>query len=356
MIGALLVSGGVAHADAGAEVSIGGGVHAGEATSAFDARASWEHSDGGAAIGLGVRVRAIGDAIVTRDWDDAHDWLAIVRYLALRRDDGSFELAAGVQPIVTLGDGALAERVIPAVILDRRATGAHVRARTRAWRFDAVIDDVVAPEVIGTRAQWIRDDDERASVAIDLASDPLARFGATSVSAALTTRDRNVIDRIEAGARIETTADAGVWIAATTAAAWSDARFVLRGEATLGAPPPFGPLYALERDLMKVPEHGLGGAVRLDLDALGVHVDGSMRARPAQGAIFDARVAAPAYRDVQLAAIVAGNPSHHLYVGGGELRVRASTNAFVGIEAARQIDDASARAAWQATAWLGYGI
>ncbi len=55
--------GGAARADTGGEVAIGGGVHAGDAMTAVDARAGWERDGGGAAIGLGVRVRAIGDGV-----------------------------------------------------------------------------------------------------------------------------------------------------------------------------------------------------------------------------------------------------------------------------------------------------
>jgi hypothetical protein len=57
---------------------------------------------------------------------------------------------------------------------------------------------------------------------------------------------------------------------------------------------------------------------------------------------------------VQLAALVAGNPSRDLLIAGGALRVRAGARAFVGAEAARQLDETTARAAWQATAWLGF--
>jgi hypothetical protein len=363
---ALVVSAGPARADLGGEVAVGGGVHAGDPVAALDARADWAQAGGGAALGLGVRLRTIGDAFDRDDWRTADDWAAILRYAVLRRDDGTAELVAGAQPVITLGDGVLIDGVVPAALLDRRATGAHARLRTERATVEAVIDDVVAPTVIGARGVLARDpeSDRGAELAIELAGDPGQPFGAAAVSGALSTTYREVTDRLELGVRAESSRAAGAWLAARIAAALGETRFALRGEADAGSARdvavPFGPLEPILRaqpmSMSQAPPAGVGGAVRLTVDALAVRLDAEMRARPGTGGEYEARLIAPAFDDVQLAALVAGAPSRDLLVAGAALRARVGGRAFVSVEAARQYDLAmpgAPRAAWQATAWLG---
>src|SRR5262245_493812 len=264
---AVLAGAAVARADVGGAVAIGGGVRAGADVAAIDARADWASAGGGAAIGIGARVRAIGGAFARADWDDAADWLAIVRYVELRRaapDGDRADVVAGAMRAVTLGDGALVDGVAPAAILDRRATSVRARARVGRASFDAVIDDVTRPAVIGARGAYAPGDggDGGAELAVEAALDPAAPsmtgtrpFGAIAIAAAAPTHHREVTDRVELGATAQAAAGApgaGAWLAATTAAALGDARFALRGEVTLGTShdvaAPFGPLYLIERD------------------------------------------------------------------------------------------------------------
>ena len=393
-LGALLVSGAAARADVGGEVAVGGGVHAGDPVTALDARADWAAAGGGAALGLGVRVRTIGGGFDRGDWDSADDWAAILRYLVVRRDDGAAELVAGAQPVLSLGDGALIDGVVPAALLDRRATGAHARVRAGHAVIEAVIDDVVAPTVIGARGVLARDadPDRGARLAFEVAADPggpamssgatsggsvsggavsgaaSGWFGAAAVSGSLSTAYRAVTDRIELGARAESSRAAGAWLAASPEASRGDTRVALRAEVTAGTShdvaAPFGPLDAILRaqaasagaPVPPVASAGLGGAVRLTIDALAVRLDAEMRARPGTGGEYEARLVAPAFADVQLAALVAGDPGRGLVVAGGALRAPVGRRAFVGVEAARQYELAmasGARPVWQATAWLG---
>src|SRR5262245_28964296 len=122
----LLLLAGVARAEPAAEVTgsagVGAGFVDGQPTSAVDVRGdpAWESG----ALGLGARLRAVGDGIEKRDWDEVSDWIAIARYLVIRnradRTGNAHEwraaLAAG--PLADVGLGTR-------TIVDGYVTGAY---------------------------------------------------------------------------------------------------------------------------------------------------------------------------------------------------------------------------------------
>ncbi len=391
------VVGGTARADEqwGAQAGVGAGVVGVEPVSALDARGdlTWDAGE----VGLGMRLRVVGDDFVGADWDEIADWVGVVRYLVVRNraerdaarldaepDGWRVALAAGTLGAARVGTATLVDGLAAGAIADRRATGAHLRAGRGAIRAELLAADLAragvtalageAPAgpvaVVGAVAI-----DPRAPVTGDAGMIDTAPLAAASIAAAVDRtgelwRARFALDlgwapglgagaalvgsgerrrgRWVGRARIEAGAGTGGWIAA-----------------------PFGPLYLRLRDRVDGDRTlldaaragdlgGVGGAISggVSADELGA-ITASLRHRPGLGGELAARIALPEARRIQAAADVAWMPQQGALLAGAEARVELGRLMWSGVELARQyragdtMGLVAERPVWTATAWFG---
>ncbi len=368
-------------------VGVGAGLAGIEPVSAAEVRGdlAWD----GGAVGLGARVRVVGDEIATSDWDEVADWLAVLRYLVLRDEDDRSAARLG-QParwraafaagrLGAVRVGPLVDGLITDAIAERPATGAHVRVGYGDVEGELAIADVARGGVVAAAGRGpVGPLEIGASAAVDpraprhvmgtIEQAPLA-----AVEAGVGYGDRRRSIAIDAG--WEPGLGAGAAIVARGATRLGE-RVQVRGEAELGVgsdgwiAAPFGPLYLRQRDVAGPMETlvdraragDLGGVdaageLAIDVDDLGAASVG-VRRRPGLGVEIDGRAALPALRGVQAAAVAAW--SEDALLVGGEAHAELGRAMWSGLELARQYrpgDTAglyAERPVWQVTAWFGF--
>jgi len=115
------------------------------------------------ALGLFARVRFplqdIRDegAVRRRDWDEASDFVHILRYLHYRRSFRSFKLEAqeGEMLGLTLGHGSLVRDYSNIADPDHPHAGARFRLEASRVAVEAVLDNLVSPGVVGLRLEGV---------------------------------------------------------------------------------------------------------------------------------------------------------------------------------------------------------
>lgn len=306
---------------------------------------------GGAAwaLGIGGRVQWLaGEGLDETQWDDAAEWVRVVRYASY----GGERLTLRLQSLTDarLGDGAVIAGYTAGLDVDHPRLGAAAGWRDDDWTADVIVDDVIAPGLAGARVtralgDWELGGElvafERGAVAVDVAR----RWrGVRGYAAGVYLPGLAAAG--ELGARVELARD-GVTLAAQGELGYGTAGYVPRWA---------GPLYELERrDQLEHARAADDGApfafveTVIDVDAVGV-VASSFQRRPIQGDVVTVRVASPYYQRVQAAAWAA------LALGGpaavaGELRVSLPGRWFASADAARLYrGDAPL---WQATVAVG---
>jgi hypothetical protein len=397
LLAAVLASAGVPSASAeewGASAGVGAGLSGVEPVSAVDARGDLAWTGG--ELGLGVRLRVVGDRFATADWDEPADWLGVVRYLVVRNqadrdaarldaepDGWRLGLAAGSLGSVRVGTGTLVDGVSAGAIADQRATGLHLRAGRGASRAEAMTIDLARAGVAAASAEAPTGPvitigslavDPRAPVSAEtmIGAAPLA---AASIAAALDTSGEAWRARFALDLGWAPGLGAGVALVASgdrrlTSRVVGRAR-VEAGVGTAGwIPAPFGPLYLRLRDhvgdgtLLDAARAGrlggAGGAVSgaLAVDDLGA-VSASARYRPGLGGELSGRLALPVASRVQAGVDVAWMPAQDALLAGAEARVELGRWTWSGLEVARQYRPGDTmgltaeRPVWQATAWFG---
>lgn len=391
----LVVAASLAAAPASAEEvgwSAAGGVGAGfygaEPVSALELRGDVAWEDG--AIGLGGRLRMIGSDLARHDWDEAADWIALVRHVVMKnraeREAARLEvgealpegwrlgLAAGTLGDVRAGTATVIDGFTTAVVADRRATGVHARAARGEVGGEVIVGDVTRGTLIAASGAG------RAGALVVLgtaAIDPAAPIGVVSAAGGVEGRAERARGRAVLDLGWAPGLGAGVALVADGDLRLSD-RVLLRGRGELGAgtggyvAAPFGPLYLRLRDhagamqtlVARARAHelgGLGGAASLALavDDVG-ELSAGARHRPGLGTELTARAAAPAFAGLQAAALAAWIPSHDdALLVGAEAHAELGRGLWSALELARQYRtgdemlDAD-RPLWQVTAWFGW--
>lgn len=149
-----------AAADVTASGSVGAGVFAGQAAST--AEVGVDAAGIGYAVGLGAGARFLAeDGFRGQEWDEASEWVRVVRYALLRRGDPPGDggepdaawVAAAVGELggVTLGHGALIDGFAGGLDVDHGRVGVQVSAGRGDLVGELVVDDVVAPRIAGAR-------------------------------------------------------------------------------------------------------------------------------------------------------------------------------------------------------------
>jgi hypothetical protein len=349
------------------------------------------------AVGVGARLRYLaGEGFRGEDWDDASEILGLLRYALYRRagDDGDDDrrlqvaAAAGELGGVVLGHGTVVDGYATGLDVDHRRVGAQARVDGGPFGFEALVDDVTAPRVVATRAQWVHRERLRFgfSAVGDLSApgdasspEPTATGGsreilpilAADAEYLLESRDGSVTGRgyadvvsvvgLASGAHLGGAGSAVVGRARTRVSA--------RGELRLGSDGYFpgwvGPLYDLTR-ARRLAEARAGGMAGLGiLGEVGVEVpragDGrvSYASRPGTSDLVTARVAMPHFRGVQGAlwgALEVGGDGNAPAVMALEVRALVRPKMFVVVEAAhlyRTSAEGAQVPIWIATTALG---
>jgi hypothetical protein len=374
---------------------VGAGFYGAEPVSALELRGdvAW---DGGAA-GLGARLRMIGDDLAGQDWDEAADWIALVRYVVMRNraereaarlqlEDGEqppagwrLGLAAGALGDVRAGTATVIDGFTTAVLADRRATGVHARAARGDWGGEVIVGDVTRGTLIAAAGAG------RAgslvvlgTAAVDPGLGPAAPIGAVSGAAGLEGRIERARGRVVLDLGWEPALGAGAALVADGDLRVGD-RVILRARGELGAgtggyvAAPFGPLYLRLRDhaggmdetlVARARAHELGGvggagSLAVAVDDVG-ELSAGARHRPGLGTELTARAAAPALAGLQAAALAAWMPAHDdALLVGAEAHAELGRGLWSALELARQYRSGDEmldadRAVWQVTAWFGW--
>lgn len=377
---------------------VGAGFYGAETVSALELRGdvAWD----GGALGLGGRLRMIGDDLADQDWDQAADWIALVRYLVVRNraereaarlEDGDhlpagwrLGLAAGTLGDVRAGTATVIDGFTTAALADRRATGVHARAARGELGGELIVGDVTRGTLIAASGAG------RSGPVVLLgtaAVDPAAPLGVVSAAVGLEGRSSRSRGRVALDLGWQPAFGAGVALVADGDLRLG-ARVILRGRGELGAgtggyiAAPFGPLYLRLRDhsgamderlVERARAHDLGGIGAAGSLALAVDDAGELsagaRLRPGLGTELTARAAVPATAGVQAAALVAWIPSHDdALLVGAEAHAELGRGLWSGLELGRQykadgedmpFDGAqdrlyADRPVWQVTAWFGW--
>jgi hypothetical protein len=114
--------------------------------------------EGSLALGIFGRVRlefAGGPAVRKRDYDEVSDYVHLLRYLRYQRRFGKLqiELRAGEQLGLTLGHGTLVRDYSNVTDPDHLHSGALLRISHPVFRLEAMLDNLVRPQVIGVRSE-----------------------------------------------------------------------------------------------------------------------------------------------------------------------------------------------------------
>jgi hypothetical protein len=167
--------------DVTASGSVGAGVFAGQAAST--AEVGVDAAGRGYAVGLGAGARFLAeDGFRGQEWDEASEWVRVVRYALLRRGDapgdggepGEAWLAAAVGELggVTLGHGSLIDGFAGGLDVDHGRVGVQASAGRGDLVAELVVDDVIAPRIAGARVAMRRGG--RAVLGVSAAGDRTA--------------------------------------------------------------------------------------------------------------------------------------------------------------------------------------
>jgi len=347
------------------------------------------------AVGVGARLRYLaGEGLRREDWDDASELLRVMRYAVYRRtfddDDGGAPLrlsvAAGALGGVVLGHGAVVDGYATGVDVDHGRVGAQASVDGGLFAFEALVDDLAAPRVVGARSQWRYGD--RVRFGFSIIGDLSAPRGPAADGAAVQGRSevlpfvvadgeyRPAIpdERFELRAYTDLVSAIGVGSgvhlggAGTASLGNARARVTARGELRLGTDGYLGgwigPLYDLARDTQLAQARagglaGLGGLGEIGLEWSGVGGGSvSYSSRPGTTDLVALRVSLPHLRGVQGAvwgAAELGGGADALEAMAFELRARLPAEMFVLLEAAHlyRSDEGAVRPLWIATAAVG---
>jgi hypothetical protein len=394
---ALCALSGTAHADGevaavwGAAAGVGAGMSGIEPVSALEARGdlAWD----GGAVGVGARLRVVGDQFAAADWDEAADWLGVIRYVVVRnradREAARLATASGRTRIAVaagglgdlrIGAATVVDGLDAGILADRRPTGLHVRSGLRGAIAEVIASDPARVGVVAAAAEApVGPVVALAAAAVDPRAPTMAGAAPLGAVAIGIGRDRWTArghGRVAVDLGWEPGLGVGAAVVASGEARAGD-RIVGRGRAELGAgtagwiAAPFGPLYlrlreraAMDASLVDVARAGrlggAGGAIALSVEADDVGAaSASLRHRPGLGAEVAARAALPAAAVVQAAVETAWMPAQAALVVGAEARAELGRGLWSGLEVARQYrtgDTPGLHAelpVWQVTAWFG---
>lgn len=353
---------------ASVQAAVGAGSDDG-ATALAELRAEWSGS--GLAIGLGARLRWRDRALVRTDWDDAGDWLGVIRRLEVAHRGEDLAGAAGLGRLAPVTQGGVVDGYSTAALVDRRAPGAVARVRGHDLAIDASVDDVTAPTLIAGGIERRLGATGRWRVALHAAVDPGADRMDLRTSGAIELGARWTAGPIALGGGVITGTRGDVAGVARGELAVRRGRFAIaamleaRAYDGLTAAAPYGPLWPVEREhgarmADAADDRGVTTAVgaRLAVDGLGT-LEAGLRTRGARGDLATARIALPWWKVVQAGGYAAIGV--HDAVAAGELRVLWSERWFSAIEAGRgyrrEGDGAAGggelRGVWQVAAWFG---
>lgn len=157
--GAAALPGVAAADDVTASGSVGAGVFAGQAASTVEF--GIDAAGRGYAVGLGAGARFLAEGgFRGEEWDEASEWVRVVRYALLRRgqppgdgEPGEAWLAAAVGELggVTLGHGSLLDGFAGGLDVDHGRVGVQATAGRGDLVGELVVDDVIAPRIAGAR-------------------------------------------------------------------------------------------------------------------------------------------------------------------------------------------------------------
>ncbi len=339
----------------------------------------------GYAFGIGARLRWLGGSGVrSEDWDQLSEVARLIRYLNLDRDEPvRFSLAMGELGGVALGHGTVIGGYASGLDVNHGHLGAQLTAAWRAASFEAVIDDVVAPRIIGARGSYrlgaarlgaqaavdVSAPEMTPAMTLDMSSSSVVPIVGLDAEASGATESDRLAGTLYADLIGELRTGAGLHLGAggSLALGEGDARLGLRVEARLGTggyvPVWIGPLYERTRGerLEQARAGGLGGAggmVELSARAPAVGTAAvSWATRPGLPNLVTAGLRAPYFRGVQAAVWAAAelggqDPARGLSM---EARVRLPRSMFVVLETARlyRRRDVAFEPIWIATAAIG---
>lgn len=381
----LAVAGAVEAQESSASGALGAGVLGAQPATAVDLGfdVTGEHYT----MGFGARLRwVMGDeqGFRTADWDERSEWALLLRYLSVRRDgEVRVRAAAGELGGATLGHGTIISDYTSGLDVDHAHLGMQLRADSRRYAVEAVIDDLVAPRITGVRAARIvpRTATQRAELGISAIADLAAPAldGDDAAMAApmilpmaiidgryeLGTPDRRRLGAVYADLVAIATVAAGAHLGLEGQLVAHGAHMKMRGELSLGTasyiPGWIGPLYEHDRRALGSPASpaapgmamapplpalevarsgglgGLGGMIELaathpDFGAVKL----AYRARPGLTDQLVMRLSIPYFQRVQGAMWLAAElgDDARTWAGGSELRAHIAPRFFATLEAA----------------------
>lgn len=349
-----------------------------------------DYSGRSLSFGLGGRVRFLAaDGFRERDWDEPSELVSLLRYVRYERYGDSSELivVAGKLGDVDLGHGTIFDGYESTLNLDHLHIGMQVRSDGERVRFDAVIDDIIAPRLIGARTVLLsgRHVSFGATAAADISSPSLdgptfVPFAVLDAAVEFTSKNdgetiRGYVDFVSMP-RIGSGAHIGVSGRARFGQDGNLFHVGARGELRLSSdgyiPGWIGPLYEVTRsrvgdtmssqlDLARtrgeVRLTALGG-LSLQSEKLGT-VQVTYASRPGLPKLLYGRIVAPSFTGIQ-AAFWAAVELEKTGAGAAalELRARLNRHAFLVIEAARLYRDGvmGIEPVWLATVAIGASI
>lgn len=134
-----------------------------------------------AGLWLPLRMRASGEGagrLRTQDWDERSDWGRLLRFLDVRQE--RWRLHAGELRAATLGHGSIVRRYYNTLNYDTWHSGVSAQLDLGRAGAEALVDDVLAPGLVGVRAFARPDPGQRLTLAFTVAGDlraPLAPAG-----------------------------------------------------------------------------------------------------------------------------------------------------------------------------------
>jgi hypothetical protein len=138
---------------------VGFGVLGGDVFTTFQLGVDIQEGDINVGLQAALRIRTVdlgeqqSSSIRRRDWDEPSDFAHIVRYLSYRKEVGNLKLGASLGELAPaeLGNGTILGNYYSVVDIDHPHSGFRARAAHRYFQVDLVLDDFVAPEILGGR-------------------------------------------------------------------------------------------------------------------------------------------------------------------------------------------------------------
>ncbi len=342
------------------------------------------------AFGLGGRVRFLaGDGFRENDWDEPSEMAGLLRYLRYERasDDSELTVVAGRLGDVELGHGTIFDAYESSLNLDHLHVGMQARADGRRVRFDAVVDDVIAPRLFGARVALLAGKYASfgATAAADISApsaegETVVPFAVVDAAVAYTSSDeresvRGYVDlvsmpRIGAGAHVGVSGRAGFGSDGDLFHVGARGELRLSGDGYI--PGWIGPLYEVTRqrtastmdtqlDIARrygQVEVSALGALSLESERLGT-VQVSYSSRPGLARLLHGRVVAPQIAGVQAAFWGAVELSANgASAAAVEVRANLNRHAFLVVEGARLYRDSEMglEPVWLGTVAIGAAL